>query len=228
MDAIWDILNSLKIKNGDIICITSKILAIHQGRCVLADKGVLKKLIDQEAELQVQHPKKSMQHWPFTIKDHTIIASAGIDKSNANGYFVLWPKNTNKLLKTIWLYLKKKHKIKNLGIIATDSHATPLRRGVSGISIGLYGFEPLKDYRKTTDIFGKKLKVTVASIVDPLASLSVLLMGEGGEQTPVVIIRDYKVKFNNHSTYRKTIVGLENDLFYPILKSFKKKKNLLR
>ena len=33
-DEIWDILDNLEIVDGDIVFITSKILAIHQGRCV--------------------------------------------------------------------------------------------------------------------------------------------------------------------------------------------------
>jgi dihydrofolate synthase / folylpolyglutamate synthase len=227
-DPIFDILDKLKIKNGDIIVITSKILAIHQGRCIRKDTVVSKhKLIRQEAELKILNPIKKRRKYVFTIKDHTIIASAGIDESNGNGYYILWPKNTNLLLKSFWSYLRKKHKIKNLGIIATDSHITPLRRGVSGISIAFFGLEPLLDYRKAKDVFGNKLKVTVANLVDPLASIAVLLMGEGKEQTPIVIVRGYKAKFSNKSTYRKTIIPLKDDLYYPILKAFKKKKNLL-
>ena len=33
-DEIWDIIDSLKIEDGDIIFISSKILSIHQGRTV--------------------------------------------------------------------------------------------------------------------------------------------------------------------------------------------------
>lgn len=223
-DDIYDILDKLKIKDGDIVVITSKILAIHQGRCVKISSGIDKQdLIDSEAELQILHPEKTKHGFVATIKKHTIIASAGIDESNADGYYVLWPENINEFLKELWQFLRTKHKVKRLGIIATDSHITPLRRGISGISIGFFGFETLKDYRKSPDIFGRKLKVTVANIADPLASFAVLLMGEGNEQTPIVIIRGFKASFTNKSTYRKTIMPIKEDLYHPILKAFKKK-----
>jgi len=227
-DEIFDILDKLKIRDGDIVAITSKILAIHQGRCVDEKTVTKEELVKKEADFQMISPLKSKRQFTFTIKNHTIIASAGIDLSNANGYYVLWPKDTNKLLKEIWKYLRAKHKIKRLGVIATDSHFYPLRRGISGISIGFFGFEPLRDYRKTKDIFGRIIKVTVASIVDPLATASVLLMGEGAEQIPIVIIRDSGVTFTNKSTYRKTIMPLKDDMYYPILSAFKKNKNLLK
>jgi dihydrofolate synthase / folylpolyglutamate synthase len=48
------------------------------------------------------------------MKDNTLIPSAGIDESNANGYYILRPKNIQKMTKEIWQYLKKKCKIKKL------------------------------------------------------------------------------------------------------------------
>ncbi|MBI2607643.1 MAG: coenzyme F420-0:L-glutamate ligase [Candidatus Doudnabacteria bacterium] len=226
-DEIYDILDKLKLKDGDIAVITSKILAIHQGRTVKIDTKVDKnKLIQSEAEYVALHPTNSKHKFVFTIKHHTIIASAGIDESNAKGHYILWPKDTNKLLKQFWSYLKRKHGLKKLGLIATDSHITPLRRGISGISIGFFGFEPLKDYRKTPDIFGRKLKVTVANLVEPLAAMAVLLMGEGSEQTPIVIIRGFKTRFTNKATYRKTVMPLKDDLYYPILRGFMKSRKV--
>lgn len=38
------------------------------------------------------------------------------------------------------------------GIILSNSHSTPLRRGTTGISIGFYGFEALWDYRGQSDL----------------------------------------------------------------------------
>lgn len=217
------------LKEGDVLCITSKILGIHQGRTVLIDESNPKQrdqLAKQEAEWYID--RKHVPHgFLLTIKDYTLIASAGIDKSNSNGYLVLWPKNVNKLLKEIVAYLKKKYKIKKLAAISTDSHVMPLRAGVIGISTGFYGMEPIRDMRGTPDIFGRKLKVTRINIVDALATMGVLMMGEGKEQTPMVIIRNADmVNFTDKSTYRKLAIHPEIDIYKPILKTFKKvKKN---
>lgn len=216
------------LKNGDVLLITSKVLAIHQGRTVKIDESDPKqrdRLAKAEADRFI--PREKVPHnFMLTINEYTLIASAGIDKSNGNGYFVLWPKNTNSLLKEIVTYLKKKYKLTKLAAIATDSHLLPLRAGVIGVSMGFYGMEPIRDMRGTKDIFGRKLRVTRINVVDALTSMGVLLMGEGKEQTPMLIIRGADmVKFTNKNTYRKLIITPEQDIYSPLLKAFKKTKN---
>src|SRR5690242_4080174 len=79
-----------KLKEGDIVVITSKVLAIHQGRCVkiVTDTAHEKNaLIMQEADRYIPPERRPNQHWHLTMKDHTLIADAGIDKSNSNGYY---------------------------------------------------------------------------------------------------------------------------------------------
>ena len=125
------------------------------------------------------------------------------------------------------MYLRRKHGIKNLGVIATDSHSFPMRRGMIGLAIGFYGFEPQKDYRKQKDIFGRKFKYERTDIPDALAVAAVYIMGEGAERVPMVIIRESGVVFAQKSTYRKLVMPLEGDIYYPLLKIFKKRKNLL-
>ena len=211
------------LKEGDILFITSKVLAIHQGRTVKINPKVDKnQLIKKEAQKYI-FTKIKQQKFILTIKDNTLIPSSGIDESNGNGYYVLWPKNTNRLCREICIYLKKKHKVKKLAVVATDSHTTPLRWGVSGISIGFFGMEPVADYRGKKDIFGRPLKYTRANIVDVLANMAVLLMGEAGEKTPMLILREASfVQFNNKNNYHKLVIGKKADLYYPMLKIFDK------
>src|SRR3989344_7057522 len=136
-DDIYNLLKEVvKLHNGDIIVITSKVLAIHQGRCVKIKPGLSKKkLIQKEADF-TKFTRIKQQKFVLTIRNHVLGLSAGIDESNGNGYFILLPNNVNSLLKQIWAHLRKKHKIKNLGVIATDSHTFPMRRGTMGLAIG--------------------------------------------------------------------------------------------
>lgn len=212
-----------KLKEGDVIFITSKILAIHQGRTVKVGEVNKKKLIYSEAEKVAEGPTYKGQKFYLTIKDYTLIPSAGIDESNGNGYYILWPKNTQKLLKEIWQYLKKKYKLKNLGVVSTDSHTTPLRWGVTGISTGFYGFKPLKDMRGEKDIFGRKLKATQVNLVDGYSSAAVILMGEGSEQVPIVILRGAKnLQFTNKDTYKDLVIEPKDDIYRSLFKHFRK------
>ncbi len=220
-----------KLKEGDVLFIASKVLAIHQGRCIKieeADKSARYKqkhqLINKEADFNMPGNMVAGSEIILTIKDHTLIPSAGIDKSNGSGYYILWPKNTNALCKEICQKLKRKYKIKKLAVVATDSHTTPLRWGTTGISIGFYGFNPLKDYRGQKDIFGIKLKYTQSNIVDGLSAMAVLLMGEGNEQTPLVILRGAPfIKFTDKNLYKKFVIDPKKDLYAPLLKLFRKR-----
>lgn len=214
------------IKERDVVVITSKIIAICQGRVVKNDGRISKdELVKKEAELYL--PEKYTNYGVFlTIKNKVIIASAGIDESNANGYFILWPKNLQKTTNEIWRYLRKKHKVKSLGVVVTDSKLTPLRRGVTGYGLSWSGFEPLRNYIGTPDIFGHKLKVTKTNIVDGLAASAVLEMGEGKEQTPLCVISEVSnIKFVQRIPNKKELsemtIEIENDILASLLKSAK-------
>lgn len=101
-DSIYPILDASlpKLREGDVIFITSKILAIHQGRCIKIKPGVKKEqLIKREAERYAHSHLKSWKNLFITIKGHTLIANAGIDESNANGYYILWPRRPSALAK---------------------------------------------------------------------------------------------------------------------------------
>ncbi|MFH0821097.1 MAG: coenzyme F420-0:L-glutamate ligase, partial [Candidatus Peregrinibacteria bacterium] len=163
--------------------------------------------------------------WHLTIKNYTLIADAGIDRSNANGYYVLWPKNLKSLIKQLRDYLKRKYHLKKLAVIVVDSHLMPLRAGTIGISTGFYGLKPLIDYRGTPDVFGRKLKYTRANIIDSLAAISSLLMGEGKEQTPMLVIRGANfVKFTEKDTARQLLIEPENDVYRPLLKIYRRNR----
>lgn len=214
------------LKEGDVLVIASKILAIHQGRCIKYNVSSIKhEEIKKEADYYLPPHLVGRSEIVLTIKDNTLIPSAGIDESNGNEYYILWPKNSSAEAKRITSYLKKQNKIKKLGTIIADSHTTPLRWGTQGISLGFFGIEPLKDYRGQKDIFGRKMKYTQSNIIDSLANLGVLMMGEGKEQTPLVIIRGMKnLKFTNKLNNRKLVIEPKKDLYYPLLKIFKKEK----
>ncbi|MBO7560977.1 coenzyme F420-0:L-glutamate ligase [Candidatus Saccharibacteria bacterium] len=220
-DEIWDIIDGLKIEDGDIIFITSKILSIHQGRTIKITPELSKnELAKSEAERFLEyHNEKENFHANLTITDGNLILSAGIDASNAADHYILWPKNVDDLCKEIREHIIKKTGVKNLGIVVTDSHSSPLRLGVTGFTIGLSGVEPLSDIRGEKDLFGRELHITRVNEIDPLTSMAVLLMGESSECTPIVILRNYKkIKFNKDASMKDIKVSPEQDIYAPLLK----------
>lgn len=212
-----------KIQEKSLVVITSKIVSICQGRVVKNDGTIDKrKLIRREAQLYMEEENSRKWGIVLTVKNDTLIASSGIDESNGNGYFILWPKDIEKTASDIWNYVRAKHHPKHAGIIIADSHTTPLRWGVTGIGIGWCGFEPLNNYIGQPDIFGRNLHVTKASVLDGLAAAAVAVMGEGNERTPLSVITDVPfVTFTDRPPTLKEIkdfhISLDEDIFSPLL-----------
>lgn len=225
-DDIYPVLDKYlpALKEGDVVVISSKVLGIHQGRCTpIKDdtREEKERLVLQEADIAFDRTK--MPHdYMLTIKNGIFVGAAGIDKSNGNGYYVFWPERANELCKEICQYLKKKHRRKKLAVITIDSTSMPLRLGTIGATVGFFGLRPLQDYRGHPDIFGRKLKVTRANIVDAISVMANLVMGEADEQTPFVIGRGLDfVDFTDRHTYKQMLIDPRQDIFYPLLKNLR-------
>lgn len=224
-DEIWDILDALPaLMEKDIVFITSKILAIHQGRCVPVEGTDKNKLIEQEATFYLPYEHPDGFNVNLTITDNILIPAAGIDESNADNHYILWPKNVDELCREIRTYLAVKNNIKDLGVISTDSHTTPLRYGVVGITTGLAGVEPLQDVRGEKDLFGKEIMLTQVNKVDPLSAMAVALMGETDECMPIVLLRGYdSIVFDENASMENFKIAPEVDLYTPLLSVMTKK-----
>ncbi len=219
-----------KLPEKSVVAVTSKIVSICEGRMVKMGTVDKDELIRQEAQFYL--PRESSKYnVSLTIARNILAASAGIDESNGNGYYVLWPKNPQKSANKIREHLQKKFKIKHVGVIITDSKTTPLRWGVTGITLAYSGIIPLKNYIGTKDIFGKVMEYTKTSIIDSLASTATVVMGEGKEQTPLAIIEDVPfIKFQSRNPTKEEIatlhINIEDDLYAPLIKNAKWKKGL--
>lgn len=222
-DNIFDLFENLSIKDKDIILVTSKIISIHQGRCIPIDSVNKDELIKKEADYYISRDKVPGKAAVLTIKNSTLLASAGIDENKNEGCYILLPQQPENMARDICLYLKKKFSLKNLAVVITDSHTMPLRPGVVGISIGFFGLEP---YKKYIDKNGDEIVASKVNIIDSLASAAVLAMGEYDEQTPLAIIRNAsQVSFTTKETYKDTYLSIKKDIYYPLLKNFIKNNN---
>lgn len=175
------------VQEGDVLLISSKVVAIGEGRCVSMDDADKQVLVKQEATVSI--PRK---YWgtPLTIAHHAFIGTAGIDESNADGHYVLLPKDPFQSAKDIYTYCKARFELKKLGIVITDSHSVPMRYGAIGVAIGFWGFRPLKSHVGEADLFGREMRIEKSNLADSLAAGASMVMGEVAEQQPVVIARD--------------------------------------
>ncbi len=211
-----------------ILVITSKIISICEGRVVKVGTTSKTALVEKEAEM-VLPSKNALFDITLTIKNNILIPTAGIDESNGDGYYILWPSDPQKSANNIRKYLCERFSLKLVGVLVTDSKTTPLRWGTTGTSLAQSGFVALNNYIGKPDIFGRKLEVTKANIADGLAAAAVVVMGEGKEQTPLAIITEVPfVKFQMRNPtgeeIRKRTIAMKDDLYAPLLTSAMWKK----
>ncbi|MEL7436707.1 MAG: coenzyme F420-0:L-glutamate ligase, partial [Chloroflexota bacterium] len=120
-----------------------------------------------------------------------ISANSGLDASNVNGFqdnVLLLPINPDKTAEKIRQRLKDLTGQK-LAIVITDTHGRPFRLGNVGIAIGVAGMPAVWDRRGEHDLFGREMVATVLGYGDMVASVAHLVMGEGAEGLPIVLIR---------------------------------------
>jgi len=102
----------------------------------------------------------------------------------------------------------------NIGVVISDSHGRPFRLGAIGVSLAAAGFEPLRDYRGTPDLFGRQLQTSTQAVADEIASAASLLMGQGREARPLVIVRGVELQVIDGVSRHATLVRpKEHDLF---------------
>jgi len=218
----------LAFSENSILAITSKIVSITEGRLVKMDGVEKDELIKREAQYYLPR-NQNPYNVSLTVTRNMLVATAGIDESNGDGYYILWPENPQKTVNEVRSYLKKRFKLKNAGVIITDSKTTPLRWGVTSIALAYSGFKPLKDYIGKEDLFGRTFAFEKLSIIDSLASSASVVMGEGAEQTPMAVISDLPfVEFQDRNPtdaeLKELSISMDRDLYGPFLENVQWKK----
>lgn len=209
-----------ELSDGSILVITSKIVSLCEGRIV--EKSVNKyALVRKEAELYLS-PEENKYGISMTIKNDILIPAAGIDQSNADNRYVLWPKNPQKIANVVRAYLAKRFSLTYVGVCITDSRVLPLRWGTVGVCLAHSGFVGVNDFVGTHDLFGRDFEVTKVNARDGLAAAAVLVMGETTEQTPLAVIADVPfIQFQSRNPTAKELralrVTMDDDIYGSIL-----------
>ncbi len=198
--------NAHDIADGDIIVVSSKVVALAEGRIVdytkiNAGKRAKKlaqaySLEDGFAQLVVDEADAifgGVRRAIMTLKNGIFVANAGIDHSNAPiNHAILWPNNPQR--SAVELRKKLSNALgKRLGVIICDSHCIPLRAGSAAVAIGISGMHAVIDERGKKDLFERELLITRRAVADNLSCAAVSVMGECAECTPAAIVRGANV-----------------------------------
>ena len=192
---------------GDILVIAQKIISKAEGRLVQLDTVIPSAQAQQVAgatdkdprlvELILQESEAISRMAPgVLVVRHRLgftSANAGIDRSNvrqAGGQetVLLLPEDPDASAAQIRQMIADRLSI-SVGVVISDSHGRPFRLGTVGVAIGVAGIPALWDRRGEADLHGYTLQHTDVGVADEIAAAAGLLMGQGAEGLPVVVIR---------------------------------------
>lgn len=203
--------NAVTLQSGDVLAVSSKYVAISEGRVVkLAEVEPGEKALQLAAQYNMdatiaQLVVEEAEHifggiplgYLLTWRSGVIAPNAGLDRSNIpNGLAVLLPRDPYYSARQLRQSLQEALNIQ-LGIILTDSWLVPGRWGTTGVSLASAGFVPLQDERGKLDLFGNPMQVTQRGIADSLSVCAQMVMGERDEATPLAVIRNSGVQLTD-------------------------------
>jgi len=122
-----------------------------------------------------------------------VMANAGVDRSNVAPQdgaerALLLPLDPDASAEALRAALSAQYGVP-LAVVINDSFGRAWRRGTVGVAIGAAGLPSLLDLRGNPDLFGRTLEVSITGLADEIAAAASLLMGQGAEAQPVVLVR---------------------------------------
>ncbi|MGZ5907579.1 MAG: coenzyme F420-0:L-glutamate ligase [Reyranella sp.] len=197
----------LKLRANDVLVLAQKIVSKAEGRSVdlatvkpSARAAELAAEIEKDprlVELILSESVRVVRSRPnVLIVEHRlgfVMANAGIDQSNVaptDGVerALLLPVDPDGSAEALRARLGTEHGAP-IAVIITDSFGRAWRRGTAGVAIGAAGLPALLDLRGNPDLFGRILQVSISGFADEIAAAASLVMGQGDEAQPVVLVR---------------------------------------
>jgi len=225
---------ALELIDGDIIVVSQKIISKAQGllvdvskvkpssraksisRRTKKDAGLIE-LIMRDSSKILRADKQALV---VSGKNGFVCLNAGVDKSNVNGrrVYARLPTDLDGSANHLRIELERLTG-KKLSVVIGDTYSRPFRVGQVEFAIGISGFDPIVDYRGRRDLFGYELKFKYVALADEVAAAAELVMGQGSEGVPAVIVRGVtRMKRNERlGLSKKLLMGKKLDLFRKLL-----------
>ncbi len=193
----------LVTRPGDVLVVAQKVVSKAEGRMVdLASVTPSPRAIALAEEVQkdprlveliLSESVRVVRARPgLLIVEHRlgfVMANAGVDRSNVappqdgtEERVLLLPCDPDASAEALRARL-------GVPVVINDSFGRAWRRGTVGVAIGAAGLPALLDLRGRPDLFGRRLEVSITGFADEIAAAASLVMGQGAEARPVVLVR---------------------------------------
>ena len=222
-------LNNINIEDGDVIIIAQKVVSKSENRYqnindviptdeaiklsqeLKRDPGFMQIILDESSKI-ISTDKNVI------LVEHKlgfININAGLDRSNIDqkkNNVLLLPKDPSKSANNLQIDIAKET-TKSISVIITDSMTRPYRSGVTNFALASSNIQSLIDLKGEEDIYGNILKSTEIAIADELSAAAGILMGQGNDAKPVIIIKGFdRNKYSKNDAF-DLIVNEEDDLY---------------
>jgi coenzyme F420-0:L-glutamate ligase / coenzyme F420-1:gamma-L-glutamate ligase len=213
--------------DGDVIVIAHKIVSKAEDRVVPlasvepSDEALsLARTTGKDARLVELILRESFAvvrvAGPVLIMEHRlgfVCANAAVDQSNAGGegLAVLLPVNPDRSAGQVRSAVRNRFGV-DVGVIIADSHGRPFRVGAVGVAIGVAGMPALSRWHGRHDLDARPLVTSEEAIADELAAAATVLMGQGDEGRPIVVIRGLDLD-GEHGSGQHLLRDRKTDLF---------------
>jgi coenzyme F420-0:L-glutamate ligase/coenzyme F420-1:gamma-L-glutamate ligase len=158
--------------DGDIVCVTSKVVSKAEGRVLAGDRA--QAVVRETVRLVARRG-------PLSIVVNRLgltMAAAGVDASNVEpGHVVLLPEDPDASARTLRSAIAAGTGA-NVGVLVTDTAGRAWREGQTDIAIGAAGLIVVDDHAGLTDSYGNDLLVTAPAVADELAGAAELAAGK--------------------------------------------------
>jgi len=176
--------------DGDVLVVTSKVVAKVEGNLVRVEPGTDRETARQRA-IDAETVRVVARRGPLRIVETRhgwVVAAAGIDASNvAADALVLLPTDADASARRLRDRLRELLGV-TVAVVVSDTFGRPWRDGVTDVAIGSAGLPALVDHRGAVDPHGNRLETTQVAVVDELAAAADLVKGKLAG-VPVAVLR---------------------------------------
>lgn len=179
---------SAGLQAGDIVVITSKVIAKADGLATSTDRDSLVAAETEEVVAQRRAADGSVLTQIVRTRHGLVLAAAGVDASNTEpGTALPLPEDPDRSARQLRAALAPLAD-GPIGVVVSDTMGRPWRLGQTDAAIGAAGVWPILDLGDTTDPHGNLLRVTAPAVADEVAGAAELLAGKTWGR-PVVVVR---------------------------------------
>ena len=176
-----------RLRDGDILAVTSKIVSKAEDRFVQADDRE-QAITDETVRLVASRETPGGTVRIVQNRLGIIAAAAGVDSSSVPvGTVLLLPEDPDRSARILVDAIREQLGIR-VGVIVTDTLGRAWRVGQTDAAIGIAGMDAVEDLRGTRDEYGQEMNVTITATADAIAGAADLVKGKA-QGLPIAVIR---------------------------------------